>query len=108
MESSRDVEDYLQSMLDLSNSDHRSFVQLLLKRLDHSNDTSSPAKKGPSVTTASKVVATRSTQQESSSKATTVSAKKKPKQINLFSKEGKERETVTLPGRHKYVTVSCC
>jgi hypothetical protein len=94
MENSRDVEDYLQSMLDLSNPEHRRFVEVLLNRLGHSIE-----KKAPKTTqTGSKG---QQGKEEISNKQQQ-SKKRVNKQINLFSKEGQAKETITLPGQHKY------
>jgi len=91
MDSSRDVEDYLQSMLDLSNPEHRQFVEILLNQLGHSYDTS--INKNGNIPPI-KQQANGKTQQKSLSK-------KKTKQINLFSAEGKAKENITLPGQHR-------
>ena len=93
MDSSRDVEDYLQSMLDLSNPEHRQFVEILLNQLGHSYDTS--INKNGNIPPI-KQQANGKTQQKSLSK-------KKTKQINLFSAEGKAKENITLPGQHRWV-----
>ena len=93
MDNSRDVEDYLQSMLDLSNPEHRRFVEVLLNRLGHSIE-----KKAP------KTAQTGSKGQQSKEEISNKQqqSKKRVKQINLFSKEGQAKETITLPGQHKY------
>ncbi len=93
MESSRDVEDYLQSMLDLSNPEHRRFVEVLLNRLGHSIEKKSPT----TIQTGSK-----KGQQAKEDISNKQQSKKRVKQINLFSKEGQAKETITLPGQHKY------
>lgn len=100
MENSRDVEDYLQSMLDLSNPEHRRFVEALLSRLGHVNEKSSLGK-GQVQQIPSGNQAKNQQQVESKQPS-----KKKVKQINLFSKEGQAKETITLPGQHKYISLN--
>ena len=98
MENSRDVEDYLQSMLDLSNPEHRRFVETLLNRLGHAVEKVSPPLK-------SKAQMGFTGQQEKTQEGVSNNKqqpKKKVKQINLFSKEGQAKETIILPGQHKY------
>ena len=99
MENSRDVEDYLQSMLDLSNQEHRKFVETLLNRLGHSFD-KSPAGKVQSRTELKGKES--KTQQDEGNKQ---QGKKRVKQINLFSKEGQAKDSILLPGQHRYVFV---
>jgi hypothetical protein len=94
MESSRDVEDYLQSMLDLSNPEHRRFVEVLLNRLGYSIE-----KKSPTTTQTGSKKGQQVSKEDISNKQ---QSKKRVKQINLFSKEGQAKETITLPGQHKY------
>ncbi|EFX82942.1 hypothetical protein DAPPUDRAFT_315992 [Daphnia pulex] len=93
MESSRDVEDYLQSMLDLSNPEHRRFVEVLLNRLGYSIEKKSPT----TIQTGSK----KGQQVGKEDISDKQQSKKRVKQINLFSKEGQAKETITLPGQHK-------
>lgn len=97
MENSRDVEDYLQSMLDLSKPEHRRFVEVLLNRLGHSIEKSTG--KGQNKTGLAGQQGTKPQQEVSN----TQQPKKRVKQINLFSKEGQAKEIMTLPGQHKYV-----
>lgn len=92
MESSRDVEDYLQSMLDLSNPEHRRFVEALLNRLGHAYSSKSIPQKSSNAKLKSSAPST----------GNKPSARKKVKQVNLFSKEGQARESITLPGQHRY------
>jgi len=89
MESSRDVEDYLQSMLDLSNPEHRQFVEILLNQLGHSYGQEAQQTKPTSQS------------KNPSSQNPSASSKKRAKQVNLFSAEGKAKENVVLPGQHK-------
>lgn len=89
MESSRDVEDYLQSMLDLSNPEHRQFVEMLLNQLGHTHET------GASQTNYIPPANKHSVKNLSSG------SKKRVKQVNLFSSEGRAKENVILPGQHK-------
>ncbi len=103
MENSRDVEDYLQSMLDLSNHEHRCFVETLLNRLGHSVKKVSPTSKGQSQIEF-KDQKGKIQQDVSNNKQ---QSKKKVKQINLFSQEGQARESITLPGQHKYLYFFC-
>jgi hypothetical protein len=95
MDSSRDIEEYLQSMLDLTNPDHLKFVEDLLHRLGHSQGTAL-ALKSKSQTATNLSMKGASQQQPQMTK----SSKGKVKQINLFSAEGKARENITLPGQH--------
>lgn len=104
MESSRDVEDYLQSMLDLSNPEHRKFVELLLKKLGHSFDSSSPV--GKKSMASNQKSSGKTQQQDVNGRQEQMPSKKKTKQVNLFSKEGQMRESVTLPGQHRYSLLS--
>lgn len=97
MENSRDVEDYLQSMLDLSNPEHRRFVEALLSRLGHSIEKTSPPAKSPTLQGSTNIQG--KSQQELNNKQ---QSKKRVKQINIFSKEGQAKESITLPGQHKY------
>lgn len=112
MENSRDIEDYLQSMLDLSNPEHRQFVEILLNQLGHSfandsqdttlhvkRETNTATKAGASVK--GKQQAHGNPNSKPNSKETEKKTKKKPKQVNLFSAEGKAKESITLPGQHK-------
>ena len=102
---SRDIEDYLQSMLDLSNPEHRRFVEMLLGRLGHSHAADGNKNKDSGATKKQNLIqlvqpaadstGNKAPQQQSS--------KKKVKQINLFSKEGQARENITLPGQHRYI-----
>jgi hypothetical protein len=83
-------------MLDLSNPEHRRFVEVLLNRLGHSNENKAPT------TTQTGSKGQRSKEEISNQQQ----SKKRVKQINLFSKEGQAKETITLPGQHKYCTYS--
>ena len=102
MENSRDIEDYLQSMLDLSNPQHMRFVEDLLQKLGHSHSHSKPAPvKNISMTMAKESSGTIS----KPAPATKQGQKGKAKQINLFSAEGKALENITLPGQHRLSSV---
>ncbi len=103
MESSRDIEDYLQSMLDLSNPDHQAFVESLLRKLGHSivDDRSPAKKKASSALPVIQFIGEMKEKPESSKAPVQNSKNKKVKQVNLFSKEGQAREAVTLPGQHR-------
>ena len=104
MESSRDIEDYLQSMLDLSNPEHQAFVESLLRKLGHSIvDDRSPGKKNKasSALPVIQFIGEMKEKPESSKVPAQNSKNKKVKQVNLFSKEGQAREAVTLPGQHR-------
>jgi len=88
MDSSRDVEDYLQSMLDLSNPEHRQFVEILLNQLGHSHDIKTQQQ-------------TNSSPQINKQSVKNPSSKKRVKQVSLFSAEGLAKENIILPGQHK-------
>lgn len=92
MDSSRDVEDYLQSMLDLSNPEHRQFVEILLNQLGHSHDIKTQQQ-------------TNSSPQINKQSVKNPSSKKRVKQVSLFSAEGLAKENIILPGQHKWVNI---
>ena len=95
MDSSRDIEEYLQSMLDLTSPDHLKFVEDLLHRLGHSQGSALVLQSKSQ--TATNISGKGANQQQPQM---TKSSKTKIKQINLFSAEGKARENITLPGQH--------
>ena len=99
MENSRDVEDYLQSMLDVSNPEHRRFVEGLLSRLGHSAPEGTAVSKGKKDANLQK---SQSIKSQADMPTNQQSSKKRVKQINLFSKEGQAKESITLPGQHRY------
>ena len=105
MECSRDVEDYLQSMLDMSDRDHLRFMEDLLHRLGHSpsrtvkaaKSSGFPSKQPAAGNVPAAAGKTRPPQQQAPPSR---ASKAKAKQVNLFSAEGKARQNVILPGQH--------
>ena len=97
MENSRDVEDYLQSMLDLSNAEHRLFVENLLSRMGytHGEPKDRHAKKKSAVDN-----------EHEKGTSTTKGSKKKVKQVNLFSTEGRLKDNIVIPGQHWYFFIN--
>lgn len=100
MENSRDIEDFLQSMLDLSNQEHRKFVEMLLGKLGHAV-VSGNSKDGGKIRKENLIQFVKQPDSIGDTMQKQQSSKKKVKQISLFSKEGQARESVTLPGQHK-------
>lgn len=99
MENSRDIEDYLQSMLDVSNPEHRRFVEGLLTRLGHAVV---PVEKSTAVQKNNDIVFKgQPTKPQKDLPNNQQHSKKRVKQINLFSKEGQAKESITLPGQHR-------
>ncbi|XP_026463973.1 activating signal cointegrator 1 [Ctenocephalides felis] len=92
IENNRDAEDYLATLLDFSNPEHKLFlIDLISKR----NEVKKPnlklkqnqgnVKKGSSIKTSSE---------------DSTGAKKKTKFVNLYSPEGQSRDVILLKGRH--------
>ncbi|XP_076751440.1 activating signal cointegrator 1 [Xylocopa sonorina] len=111
MQNVRDLDEYLRSLLDYSNGKHRQFIEELKKRHASSkdqtgykkvNDTSNTKKKqndkkkGKVKTKENKEIK----QVQEIVKIEKVE-KKKPKFVNLYSQEGKDRAAILLKGRHK-------
>jgi len=106
MENSRDIEDFCNQLLDLSNPEHRKFVELLLGKLGHSFDHAVVPDKSKDTGKIRKEKLIKFVNQpdsigENVQQQQQQSSKKKVKQVSLFSKEGQARESVTLPGQHR-------
>ncbi|XP_077300872.1 activating signal cointegrator 1 [Arctopsyche grandis] len=104
IDNGRDLEEYLKTLLDFENSQHRNFVSELLQRKgikqqnqNNENNTGKSKKKFKALSLGSDVPVEKN---EKSKPEDPSAGKKKPKFVNLYSQEGQNREIVLLKGRH--------
>ncbi|XP_043505728.1 activating signal cointegrator 1 [Polistes fuscatus] len=107
----RDLDEYLTTLLDLKNPKHKQFIAELKRRqascndpagYKKTNDNNDDCKKKQNEKKKNKTKAKENIQvQEMKIDKTDKMEKKKPKFVNLYSQEGRDRETVLLKGRHK-------
>ncbi|XP_046753598.1 activating signal cointegrator 1 [Diprion similis] len=110
MQNARDLDEYLKTLLDYDNPKHRQFVSELKKRQAGNNDLMGYKKSSISETSINPKQndkkkgkskgANQQTQMQENIKPERVE-KKKTKFVNLYSPEGRDRETIMLKGRHK-------
>ncbi|XP_015179609.1 PREDICTED: activating signal cointegrator 1 isoform X4 [Polistes dominula] len=107
----RDLDEYLTTLLDLKNPKHKQFIAELKKRqascndpagYKKTNDNNDDCKKKQNDKKKNKTKGKENIQvQEMKIDKIEKIEKKKPKFVNLYSQEGRDRETVLLKGRHK-------
>ncbi|CAB3242411.1 unnamed protein product [Arctia plantaginis] len=106
IENETDLNEYMKTLLDFDNSQHKSFFLELCKRkfLTKGNSFSKQQKK--------KTIKNKQTQQQEfentdvepvkpQTEATESKSKKKTKFVNLYSQEGKNAQVVLIKGRHR-------
>ncbi|XP_043677103.1 activating signal cointegrator 1 [Vespula pensylvanica] len=105
----RDLDEYLKTLLDLKNPKHKQFITELKKKqaafcndpagYKKTNDNNEDCKKRQNEKKKNKTKSKENIQVQEIK--TDKTEKKKPKFVNLYSQEGRDRETVLLKGRHK-------
>ncbi|XP_046970213.1 activating signal cointegrator 1 [Vanessa cardui] len=102
IENEKDLNEYLKTLLDFENSQHKNFYLELIKK-------KFPSKGGTQTRQQKKKIAKNKQQQDfvstdtntqSQVVETDVKSKKKTKYVNLYSQEGKNAQVVLLKGRH--------
>lgn len=108
MQNARDLDEYLRTLLDYDNPKHRQFVSELKKRQAGNNDLMGYKKSSivevpvnQKQNEKKKGKAKASVQQVQETPKPEKVEKKKTKFVNLYSQEGRDRETILLKGRHK-------
>lgn len=99
IENKRDVEDYLATLLDFNNPDHKLFLIDFLNKRSEVNKPNAKLKQNK---------VTSKNQQTLPSKSASVveessGAKKKTKYINLYSAEGQSKDVILLKGKFSLI-----
>ncbi|XP_033226692.1 activating signal cointegrator 1 isoform X2 [Belonocnema kinseyi] len=111
IENERDLDEYLNTLLDYDNSKHRQFISQLKKKQASSKDLIG-YKKSSANKDSSQFKSIQKPSEKKKGKTKVKEAptetpkpekieKKKAKYVNLYSQEGRDRETVLLKGRHR-------
>ncbi|RZF48358.1 hypothetical protein LSTR_LSTR007525 [Laodelphax striatellus] len=113
IENSRDLEDYLKTLLDFKNEKHKKFFHELVRRKQKANSSQNDLQGSKKVDEMKEYLAPKSsekkkksTKNEESSKESKENAeasqgKKKSKFVSIYSAEGQRKDTILLKGRIK-------
>ncbi|XP_039277633.1 activating signal cointegrator 1 isoform X2 [Nilaparvata lugens] len=112
IENSRDLEDYLKTLLDFKNEKHKKFFHELVRRKQKSNSSQSDTQGTKKLDDMKEYLPTKSSEKKKkstkneespkeikeNSEPSSGSGKKKSKYVNIYSPEGQKKDTILLKG----------